>query len=338
MADLEIEQRVSNLNRRASSPKSVFGASILLVWICVIVAGTVGLVVYATRHLKDDGIFQPEIILPLVVITGIVALLATLAITAATFGLFNISDSKQALGLPAGSIQAVIALSLILIFAVVALYASGGTKSQELKSTGLSRAQLRSIPPQQIVQVQRVKGKKGKASYTVVRSIEDQNAREINIQLLSTVSTLVIAVAGFYFGSKSVQEGVKAARGPARNRSLNIASPVSPHPHPLGRKLKGIKVHTSPRGTRVKWAVHGDAKGEMSQREDGTYTYTPGEGKKAGESVGLHFAQVDDPKASDTLVVHLTKPPREGGGKAAAKKRQPAKPARAKRPKGTSPA
>lgn len=338
MADLG--QKASNLNRRASSSKSVFGASILLVWICVIVAGTVALVVYATRHLKDDGVFQPEIILPLVVITGIVALLATLAITAATFGLFNISDSKQALGLPAGSIQAVIALSLILIFAVVALYASGGTKSQELTSTGLSRAELRSIPPQQIIQVQRVKRKnQKKASYTVVRSVEDQNAREINIQLLSTVSTLVIAVAGFYFGSKSVQEGVKAARGPARNRSLTVASPVSPHPHPVGRALRGIKVHTSPGGSRVKWTVHGDAKGEMSQRQDGTYTYTPGDGKRAGESVGLHFAQVDDPKAADTLVVHFTKRQPEHEEKpVAAKKRRSAKPARPKRPKGTSPA
>ncbi len=336
MPNLDLKRRSSNFDRSASAPKSVLGASILLIWICVIVAGTVALVVYATRHLKDDGIFQPEIILPLVVITGIVALLATLAITAATFGLFNLSDSKQALGLPAGSIQAVIALSLILIFAVVALYASGGTKSQEFKSTGLTRAQLRSIPPQQIVQIQRVKSKnQKKASYTVVRSVEDQNAREINIQLLSTVSTLVIAVAGFYFGSKSVQEGVKAARGPARNRSLTVASPVSPHPHPVGKALRGIKVHTAPGGSRVKWAVHGDAKGEMSQRQDGTYTYTPGDGKKAGESVGLHFAQVDDPKASDTLVVHFTKRPREAGEKPATKKRRAAKPARG-RPKGTT--
>jgi hypothetical protein len=328
-----------NLNQRASSSKSVFGASVLLLGIGVIIAGTVVMIVYAAHHLKTDDVFQPEIILPLVVITGIVALLATLAIAAATFGLFNIADAKQALGLPAGSIQAVIALSLILIFAVVALYASGGTKNQELTSTGLSRAELRSIPPQQIIQVQRVKSKKRKkASYTVVRSVEDQGAREINIQLLSTVSTLVIAVAGFYFGSKSVQEGVKAVRAPARDRSLYVASPVSPHPHPLGKKLKGIKVHTSPRGTRVKWTVHGDAKGEMSQHEDGTYAYAPGEGKKEGESVALHFAQADDPKAADTLVVHFTKRQPEHEERPATKKRRSAKPPRAKRPKGTSPA
>lgn len=259
-----------NLNQKASSPKSVFGASVLLLGIGVIIAGTVAMIVYAAHSLKTDDVFQPEIILPLVVITGIVALLATLAIAAATFGLFNISDSTQALGLPAGSIQAVIALSLILIFAVVALYASGGTKSQELTSTGLTRAELRRIPPQQIVQVQRVKSKKSKkASYTVVRSVEDQNAREINIQLLSTVSTLVIAVAGFYFGSKSVQEGVKAARGPARNRSLTIASPVSPHPHPAGSALRGIKVHTSPGGSRVKWTVPGMQKGRCLNAKTG---------------------------------------------------------------------
>ncbi|HWA53714.1 MAG TPA: hypothetical protein VG816_06030 [Solirubrobacterales bacterium] len=285
------------------------------------------MVVYAAHHLKTDDVFQPEIVLPLVVIVGIVALLATLAIAAATFGLFNISDAKQALGLPAGSIQAVIALSLILIFAVVALYASGGTKNQQLTSTGLSRAQLKSIPPQQVIQVQRNKGKKGKkSSFTVVRTVEDQNAREINIQLLSTVSTLVIAVAGFYFGSKSVQEGVKAAKAPARDRTLSVASPVSPHHQPVGRELRGIKVHTVPGGSRVRWVVHGDAKGEVAQHEDGTYTYTPGQSKKAGESVGLHFSQVDDPKVADTLVVNFTKRLPEHEGKPAVKKRRKAKP------------
>jgi hypothetical protein len=84
--------------------------------------------------------------------------------------------------------------------------------------------------------------------------------------------------------------------------------------------------------------VHGDAKGEMSQHEDGTYTYRPGEGKREGESVALHFAQADDPKAADTLVVHFTKHQPEHEERPAAKKRRAAKPARAKRPKGTSPA
>src|SRR5262245_35879414 len=105
-----------------SQSKSVIRVSVLFAWIALIVVGTVLMIVFATDHLEKDG-SRPEIILPLLVITGVVALLATLAITAATFGLFDISDKSQALGLPAGSIQAVIALGLILIFAVVALYA-----------------------------------------------------------------------------------------------------------------------------------------------------------------------------------------------------------------------
>jgi hypothetical protein len=60
--------------------------------------------------------------LPILVITGVMALFATLALVAVTFSVAGLSDETQALGLPEGSVRAAIALSLIVIFAITSIY------------------------------------------------------------------------------------------------------------------------------------------------------------------------------------------------------------------------
>ena len=58
-----------------------------------------------------------QISLPILSIAGVVLLLATLALIAVAFAGYELHDKTQALALPEGSIRAVIALSLIMIFA-----------------------------------------------------------------------------------------------------------------------------------------------------------------------------------------------------------------------------
>lgn len=281
-------------------------AGFLLVLIGGMVALSVFGIVWAVNQLEvSQGDFRPEIVLPLVVIVGVIALLATLAITTATFGLFEMADKGHALGLPAGSVQAVIALSLILIFAVVALYASSSSGTQEFRSSGLTRAQVKAIPPDQIVAIRSEKPKtKGKGpTFAVVRSVDDADLRDINTQLLTTVSTLVIAVAGFYFGSKSVQEGNRAAieaAGPTR--SLTVVKPSSPHVRYPDDPPLLVNVQTVPPGAPLRWTIWGDEEGELGQLQDGSFRYRHGAKAK---TVTLHFEQADDPKVSDSLVVKL---------------------------------
>jgi len=288
--------------------KSVIRASALLVWIGLIAGGSIVLVVVAANGLDDSGTFPPEIVLPLIVILGVVALLATLAITAATFGLFEIADKGQALGLPAGSVQAVIALSLILIFAVVALYASSSSASKEVTSTGLTAAEVKGIPAEQVVSKQVENGSQGNApTYEVVRAVEDEDLRDINTQLLTTVSTLVIAVAGFYFGSKSVQEGSKAAieaAGPNRSLTVTPASPcIMDSDEPLD-----INVQSVPPGAQLNWALHDDPGGSLYRRQGGGFVYKPGPKMKgSGKSATLIFEQVEDPSTSALLLATFPK-------------------------------
>ena len=63
-----------------------------------------------------------EISLPLLAIAGVMALLGSLALVAIAFSLMNMSDRTQALGLPNGSVRAVIALSLVVLFAILTVY------------------------------------------------------------------------------------------------------------------------------------------------------------------------------------------------------------------------
>ena len=46
----------------------------------------------------------------------------------------------------------------------------------------------------------------------MIRAFDNQLADDFAKQLLTTLSTLVVAVAGFYFGAKSVETGAKTAQ------------------------------------------------------------------------------------------------------------------------------
>jgi hypothetical protein len=281
----------------------------LLLCIGAISALSVFLVIYAATELETDGAPLPEIVLPLLVIVGVIALLASLAIAAATYGLFEMSDKSQALGLPAGSVQAVIALSLILIFAVVALFTRSQTGMETYDSSGLTGQEFKEIPKEEVVSYDRRERKNGTVTYHVVRRVDDPEAKDANTQLLATVSTLVVAVAGFYFGSRSVQEGSQAvldAAGPTR--TLGVVYPHSPYLMEGWRPVDGIRVQSVPPSAQLNWYIEGDKGGSLARLQNGKFVYRPGKELKQGQSVTLRFEQVDDPKISDTLLVEVPLP------------------------------
>jgi hypothetical protein len=270
--------------------------------------------------LTEDGTTRPEVVLPLIVIAGVVALLATLAIAAAMFGLFGITDQKQALGLPAGSVQAVIALGLILIFAVVALYASSASVTKSFTSTGLTQEEFDSFPPSEILSFERT-GTGATATYAVTRKIEDGAAQDINLQLLTTVSTLVVAVSAFYFGSKSVQEGSEAlsTAKPLANRLVKVVEPTSPYIWNGGGEPLIIMVHSEPPDARLRASADNDDELRLGEISQGFFTYRPSDLAKEQGAVTLRFEQVDDPGAADSLLINFP----SGGGEGAKAKAQP---------------
>src|SRR4051794_14091290 len=97
-------------------PTFAYGEGVLLmvgfVVVSVVFASFVGLV----------NAYAVSIALPMLSIAGIVLLLICLAGIAYVFARAGLQDKSQALGLPSGSIQAVIALSLIVLFAILSIF------------------------------------------------------------------------------------------------------------------------------------------------------------------------------------------------------------------------
>jgi hypothetical protein len=98
-----------------------------------------------------------EVSLPLLAIAGVVVLLGALALVSIAFKMMDMADPQEALALPAGSIRAVIALSLVVLFAIltVFLFSSLDSGGRVQKLTCLSAAEsdtfLRNLGPQQVL-------------------------------------------------------------------------------------------------------------------------------------------------------------------------------------------
>lgn len=111
-----------------------------------------------------------ELVIGLLIILGVSVLTVLLFVVAAAFNSLHLSDPRQALGLPLGSVRALIALLLIIIWAIVSIFVfrfvafGSGTPGVVASQDGIKLAQ----------------------------------------QLFTTMSTLVVAVSAFYFGSSSV--------------------------------------------------------------------------------------------------------------------------------------
>jgi hypothetical protein len=134
-----------------------------------------------------------EIRLPLLVITGVMGLFATLALVAVTFSVAGLSDPSQALGLPEGSVRAAIALSLIVIFATM-IFVHSARLSTPRASTQVANA-----------------------AQTTPQPLDDYEK-----QVISIVGTLMTSVVSFYFAART------SSAAPTATKSAPVLASVSP--------------------------------------------------------------------------------------------------------------
>jgi hypothetical protein len=196
----------------------------------VMVVGVLILIVTTLARQPAQG---PDVLLPLLVIAGTIFLLTTLAIVSLLFAVFGLADQKQALALPDGSIRAVIAVSLIVLFAIVTIFLydnlSGRTRAiHEMDATQVE-AFLKDRPPEQILRVNPdPKTAPPDAKFTVIyRDVPSQPSQDFAKQLMVLLGTLVTSVAGFYFGANSVASAVSAGKGDAGDMKLTGVAPAT---------------------------------------------------------------------------------------------------------------
>ena len=169
----------------------------------------------ATNHLT--GGFRPEVVLPILLVAGLIALVMTLAILVGTFSIFGLNQQGAAFGVPEGTLQAVIAMMIIMIFAITSLYLNASLDTKTVVLTGITQAQLSAIPADELVSSARQEP--GTDLFDVTRIVKNQSTVQEDFakQLLTTLSTLVVAIVGFYFGAKSVETGVRTQKKAADN-------------------------------------------------------------------------------------------------------------------------
>jgi hypothetical protein len=256
--------------------------------------------------LQWAGQSGPELLLPMLLIGGVVALLLTLAIVAVVFSRYRLTDRSAALALPEGSVRAVIALSLILIFAIIALFLFNALNSTGTLE-GLSQGEIDALPDEvrsQIIAITQREGTGETAQFDVqVRLLPSEVSQDFATQVLTTVSTLVVALSAFYFGAKT------ATPSTVEVPALRIVSPTSPHTPPNDDPID-IELDVRPVGSRVNADIV-VGNGTLKTKRENDYTaWTFGPGRPLERTI-IVFYLAEHPAALQRLVIQ---PPDMGSG------------------------
>ncbi len=210
-----------------------------IVIVIVLLLAVFAVIYYATN--VDDMEFKtPELIITPLLILSVVALFITLVFTTTIFQHLGLTNKDQSLGLPEGSIRAVIALSLILIFMISSLfiYSQMGKTSIET-SKGITQEMVLTFPSESIAWIVANKTVDNETLYNVGLKVEKSAAStDIAKQIITTVSTLVVAVAGFYFGTKAVQTAAGVT---------TISDPI----------IRSIEPKSGRRGVSIQFKIYG---------------------------------------------------------------------------------
>ena len=95
------------------------GQGIACAAMVALVAFSIIMILYLVTLQKEN-----VLTLPLIIVFSILLFVGALTIAASVLSNFQLSNRDEALGLPSGSVRALIALSLILIFAIMVIFMS----------------------------------------------------------------------------------------------------------------------------------------------------------------------------------------------------------------------
>lgn len=194
--------------------------------------------------------------LPLLAIGGVIALLVIIALVAGAYTLFGLSDPTEALGLPEGSVRAIIALSLIVLFAILTIYLYSDVSHPPVSSlAGLSQAELDkfllNVPTVKVIAAVNTAQPGGAPQFTVYYHGGSIAGEDFAKQLLVMIGTLMTSVTSFYFATKSP--------GGTSNTSNTSSRLAAPAPEPTG-----VTPREGDRGTTLSLDITGNNLGEIT--------------------------------------------------------------------------
>jgi hypothetical protein len=188
--------------------------------------------------------------LPLIAIGGVVVLVLLLTAVTTMYSILDLTNKDQAMGLPEGSIRAVIALSLIVLFAILSIFlyqsiATGGTRLTISEMSVDQRAEfIRIHTDAREIQSTPTASKPGffDVSYRSTNPASEDFAK----QLLVLLGTLMTAITSFYLGAGTVTSAVRA--GETSETSATTFTEVTPTKHSIAN---GKTIHLEIIGTNL---------------------------------------------------------------------------------------
>lgn len=202
-----------------------FGVSVAA---AIVIAALVAASAFVWLIAKKD--IPDSVRLPILSIGGVTVLLVVLTCVAMIFQYFDLTDRDQALALPGGSIRAVIALSLVVLFAAltVFLYQGISTGGPSNRIENLSESERdkfieshQNVLDLQIVQIRASASSSATApiaGYTITyRNPNPPEATDFAKQLLVILGTLMTSVTSFYLGARTASSAIGPVKAAAQD-------------------------------------------------------------------------------------------------------------------------
>jgi hypothetical protein len=219
-----------------------------------IVAGTILLILAVIFYQAGfSQLVDDETRLSAIVLLGFALTVIFMAVLAIVYSVLKVSNKDQALGLPEGSVRALLAFSLVLIFVCLAGFLFSAVNNQGARTLDIvHEPQLTELKNNFIVVAEQAKNKDGKLMYEQIpdptnptdptKHVDDtahpiyrvtyypkqtKDSVDFAKQIFTTLATIFVSVVSFYFGSSvtssAVKAGAIAALGPDGDKQLQAS-------------------------------------------------------------------------------------------------------------------
>jgi hypothetical protein len=187
---------------------------------------------------------------------------------------------------------------LLLVFSILSIYFYGRLKEANIHEiVGMTQEQAASLPADRIV----AKSPNADNSDLVDVTVAYTNAASDDFakQVFATVSTLVVAVSGFYFGARTSSASRKTADPP----TLKITGPNSPFTLGMDPATKrplplNISAETNPVGLSLEAKIDGSKSAFLKQISHNEFRYEPDQMPGAEISIAVSLSAYPDVRQS----------------------------------------
>ena len=189
-----------------------------------------------------------EEVLTVLLTTMLLLLLVSFALVAMAFKRAGLAAPDQALGLPQGSVRALIAFVLLLIFAMLSIFLFERVDSVTQTIEGVTPTQFEDLDLTTVVEAEVRRDEGGAIVEYRVTLQQEQNAAQVDLakQITTALITLVAALAAFYFGARTTATTTDVLVRQALGHERPGDDPPPPPPDPEDTEVLGGHPVTDP--------------------------------------------------------------------------------------------